>query len=224
MHDFIINSGIDVNSMVLLLLLPVSISFIGISRHIIGFRSLGVYLSMVITFIFYKLGQINDSIYSDPLKGLKYGILIIAFIFISAAFAYQLVRKVSLHYYPKLAIVVTIVALTIVLLVFFLGLINVKGIIQLDTFTLILIVGISEKYVSILARKKMKTALIVSFESLLQAMLCYLLISMRPFIDLIIAYPYIILILFPLNYLVGKFTGLRLTEYYRFRSILGRLE
>jgi hypothetical protein len=40
------------------------------------------------------------------------------------------------------------------------------------------------------------------------------------FQNLLINSPYIILLLFPINYLIGRFTGLRLTEYLRFWDIL----
>ena len=96
--------------------------------------------------------------------------------------------------------------------------------IKLDTFTLILVAGIAEKYINILTRKKLKPTFIITGESLIQAVICYFIISFQPFIDIIIAYPYLILLLFPINYIVGKFNGLRLTEYVRFRKILEEIE
>jgi len=220
----LLNSGIEIESIVLLLLLPIAATLIGISRHVIGFRSLGIYLSLVLVFIFYQLGSVKDTAYSDPVVGLKYGVLLVIFIFVSAVISYELVKKWSIHYYPKLSIVLVNVTFSILLLIVILGALDINNLIRLNTFILILIVGIAEKYISILTRKKLKAAVIVTFESLIQAIVCYLIISIKPLIDLIIQYPYIILLLFPINYLVGKFTGLRITEYIRFRSILEKLE
>jgi hypothetical protein len=224
MEQILLNSGIEISSIVLLLLLPLAATIIGIDRQIIGFRSLGIYLSLVLTFVFYKLGVNGDSIYSDPVKGLKYGIFLIVIVFASAAVSYHLTKRWALHYYPKLSMIITNVTISILIVIFLLGLVNIKGLLKIDTFTLILIVGVAEKYVSILTRKKMRTALIITIESIVQAVFCYLIISLEPLINLLISYPYLILLLFPINYLVGKFTGLRATEYFRFRKILEEVE
>jgi len=224
MEQFLANSGIGMESLVLLLLLPVAATFIGISRHIIGFRSLGIYLSIVLVFIFYQLGLITGTPYSDPLVGLSHGIILILVIFLSTAISYKLIKKLPIHYYPKLSIILVNVTLALLLLIVLFELLGVSYIIKMNTFTLILIAGIAEKYVSILTRKRISATLIISFESLIQAVLCYLILSLQPFIDFIIQYPYAILLLFPINYLVGKFTGLRLSEYLRFKKILDKLE
>jgi hypothetical protein len=224
MEQVLLNSGIEPSSMVLLLMLPVAATLIGVARHLIGFRSLGIYLSLVLTFVFYKLGQYDESVYSDPIRGLKYGLFLTLIIFASASISYQIVKKWALHYYPKLSIIITNVTLSLLVIILLLGVLNIKGLIMLDTFTLILIAGIAEKYVSILTRKKLNTTLIITLESLMQAIFCYLIISYQPLIGLLINYPYLILLLFPINYLVGKFSGLRLSEYFRFKKILEEVE
>jgi len=129
-------------------------------------------------------------------------------------------KKWSLHYYPKLAFVITGVSFVLVLLIVLSGLLNLGSFIKLNAFTLILIVGISEKFFVMLARKNMATTLFVSLESLVVAVLCYFLVSWEAFQNLLFNYPYLILLLFPINYFIGKFTGLRLSEYLRFWNIL----
>lgn len=220
MNDILLQSGIDKGVIVILLMLPVVATLIGISRHIFGLRSLGIYLSLIITFIFFKLGYVENTIYSNPINGFKYGIPLVLLIFFATLFCYSIVRKWSVHYYPKLSIVIIGVTTILVLAIITLGYFNIKNFLLIDTFTLILIVSISEKYFSTLARKNIKTTLFISFESILLAAICYLLISWRVFQDLLMTYPYLILILLPINYLVGKFTGLRLSEYLRFWDIL----
>lgn len=213
-----------IESIILLLLLPITATFIGISRHVIGFKSLGIYLSLVLVYIFYQLGSISGTAYSDPITGLKYGIFLVIIIFLSAAFSYQFFRRWSIHYYPKLAMVLVNVTLILLILMTALGYFNISNVIKINAFTLVLIASVSEKYVSILTRKKITATLILTTESLVQAIICYLIISIQPFIDFLIKYPYIILVLYPINYFVGKFAGLRISEYFRFKKILDRLE
>lgn len=224
MQQILLNSGVGIDSIVLLLLLPIAATLIGMARHLIGFRSLGIYLSIVLVFIFYQLGSIAGTAYSDPITGLKYGIFLVIVIFLSSALSYKLVKKIAIHYYPKLSIILVNVVLVLLLMIFVFGLLNINYIIKLNTFTLILIAGISEKYISILTRKRLNATLIITGESLAEAILCYLIISFNPLIDFIIHYPYAILLLFPINYIVGKFSGLRLSEYFRFKKILDKIE
>ena len=53
MQELLLNNGIEKSTIVLLLMLPIVATMVGISRHIIGMRSLGIYLTLIITFIFF---------------------------------------------------------------------------------------------------------------------------------------------------------------------------
>ncbi len=222
MIDIFINSGLDKGAIVTLLLLPIVVTLIAFSRHILGMRSLGIYLSFVITFIFFQLGVTSNdlSYYSDPLIGFKFGLPLIIIVFSATLLCYVLIKKIGLHYYPKLAIVATGVTAILIGVTMIFGLLGFKNFLKIDIFTLVLIVAITEKYFSILARKNLKTTIFITIESIILAGINYLIISIHPLIDLLLQYPYIILILFPINYLIGKFTGLRLSEYLRFWDIL----
>lgn len=220
MNEILLQSGIEKNVIIILLMLPVVVSLIGFSRHLLGFRSLGIYLSLVITFIFFIIGSVNDSYYSDTKSGLLYGIPLVLLIFASTLLCYWIVKKLSIHYYPKLALVILGVTATLLLAIVVLGLLNFQKVILIDAFTLVLIVAISEKYFNTLARKNLKTTLFISFESILLSAACYLLISWHLFQDTLVSYPYLLLALIPINIIIGKFTGLRLSEYFRFWGII----
>lgn len=220
MNELLLQSGLEKSIIIILLLLPVVATLIGIARHLLGLRSLGIYLSLIITFIFFKIGYIDNTSYSDWATGLKYGLPLVAIIFIATLICYLIFKRLAIHYYPKLSLVITGVTVILVLSIMLFSALNFKNILKIDAFTLILVVGISEKYFSTLTRKDLKTTFFVSFESILIAALCYLLISWNLFQDTLLAYPYLILALLPINYIVGKFTGLRLSEYLRFWGML----
>ncbi len=220
MNELLLQSGLEKSIIIILLLLPVVATLIGIARHLLGMRSLGIYLSLIITFIFFKIGYIGNTIYSDWLTGLKYGLPLVAIIFTATLLCYFSFKKLAIHYYPKLSMVIIGVTAILLLVIMALGSLNIKNFVNIDAFTLILIVGISEKYFSTLTRKDLKTTIFISIESVLVSAICYLLISWQPFQDMLFAYPYLIILLMPINYFIGKFTGLRLSEYLRFWGIL----
>jgi len=218
MNEIFVQSGIDRNIVIMVLMLPVVATLIGFVRHILGFKTLGIYLGLILTFILVQIGFENNN--GNLLIALKYGIPLIVAVFLACLMWYLPFKKWSLHYYPKLAFVITGVSFVLVLLIVLSGLLNLGSFIKLNAFTLILIVGISEKFFVMLARKNMATTLFVSLESLVVAVLCYFLVSWDAFQNLLFNYPYLILLLFPINYFIGKFTGLRLSEYLRFWNIL----
>lgn len=218
MNEFIVQSGIEKNILIMVLMLPVVATLIGFLRHILGFKTLGIYLSLILTFILVQIGFENNN--GNVLNALKYGIPLIVTVFISSLLWYFPFKKWALHYYPKLSIVITGVTIVILMLIILSGLAHLGTFIKLNAFILIMIVGITEKYFIMLARKNISTILFISIESLIVAILCYFLVSWGAFQELLFNYPYLILLLFPINYFIGKFTGLRLSEYLRFWNIL----
>ena len=220
MQELLLNNGIEKSTIVLLLMLPVGATMVGISRHVIGMRSLGIYLTLIITFIFFELGVTDGSIYSDTLTGFKYGFILLFIVFVSVIVSYQVIKDWTLHYYPKLSLIITISSLAVLALILTAAIFSLNGILKINVFTLILIVGLAEKFMSIFTRKSLRASLFITFEGIFLASLCYLLISWSSFIELITEYPYAIILLFPINYAVGRLRMLRLSEYFRFWSIL----
>ena len=218
MNDLITQSGIDRNIIIMVLILPVITTMIGFVRHILGLRTLGIYLGLIITFIFVQIGFETNN--GNVFNALKYGIPLVLLVFLASLVCYMPIKKLALHYYPKLSFVITGVTVILIIVIILSGILNLGNFIKLNAFTLVLIAGISEKFFTILARKNLKTTLFISLESILIATVCYLVVSWGDFQNLLFNHPYIILLLFPINYFIGRFTGLRVTEYLRFKDIV----
>lgn len=211
------------NIVIFLLTLPLVITMLGIARYIIGVKSLGIYAPIVLTFLFFQFGTIGKE-EIDIIQGFKYGLFLTIIIFFSSFVFYKAIQKSSLHYYSKLSMVVTGVSIILLLILIFLDNINREGLLRINIFSLVLIATISEQYMNFLAFKGTREALVRSAETLVLASVCFIVISIKPLQDFMIAYPWVIILNFPINYLVGRFAGLRLSEYYRFRDILGQDE
>lgn len=213
--------GIEGHLVSLLFLLPIVITIIAISRYIVGIKSLGVYAPVVMTFMFYEFGYDLITMQSDPLKGLRYGLTITVVIVLATFVAYLTIKNSTLHYYSKLAMVQTSVAIAIILLLFIASIFNKNGLLQINIFSLILIATLTERFMHIFAfNKSIKSASLLLGETFLVATLAYLVISWPIVVGLLFKYPLMIILLFPINLIIGKFTGLRIREYFRFKNIL----
>ena len=215
----IAGSSIQLDLITILLTVPIVATWIAFARHIIGLKSFGVFTSMMLTFIFFELG-LNGQQQSEPLNGLKYGLILVVLIFLTTTLAYGIIKGWSLHYQPKIAIIVTLVTLVLSSIIIISIRFNLMDLIRLDLISLVAILVLAEKFIGILSRKNFRVALFVFAETTIVAVIGYLIISWNELTQLLLDYPLIILLLLPVNYLLGKYTGLRVREFYRFRNIL----
>ncbi len=212
------NLSLDPNTLIFLVTLPLVITIISFAKYIMGVKSFGIYVPVILTFMFYQFSRIDGGV--SVWQGLKYGLFITLIVFISSYISYKIVQPLTLHYYSKLAIVTTNVTISLLVVLFILDLMDRGGILRVDIFSLILLASISERFTNLLASKQTTTALMLSLQTILLGMICFLVISSQSVQTAFLNYPWIILLSFPVNYLIGRFTGLRLSEIYRFRELL----
>lgn len=62
------------------------------------------------------------------------------------------------------------------------------------------------------------------FYTLLIGLFCYVILNINAIKVILLSYPELILLLIPINFFIGKFTGLRITEYFRFKEIIKSVE
>jgi len=219
--DLLLHLQVDIDLLVLLLYLPIITTLIGLARYILGIKTLGIYAPILMTFMFYEFGFNNETFYSSPLQAFKLGLPLILIIVFITIFAYKILRKVSMHYYSKLALVISTITIALILWLLAVNKLGYPGFINLNIFSLILITTLSERFMHLIAfNKSGKKALYLALETIFLSGVIYLFISIHQIQTVLLHYPAIILLIFPINYFIGKFTGLRLTEYYRFREVL----
>ena len=213
------NLSFDPNILIFLVTLPLVITIISFTKYVMGLKSFGIYVPVIITYMFYQFSRIDGETVST-LQGLKYGLFMITIVFISSYMSYKVIQSLALHYYSKLAIVTTTVTIILLLVLLILDLIGRGGILRVDIFSLILIVSISERFTNMLASKQPRLALMLSLQTIFLGILCFFLISSEVIQTTFLGYPWLILLSFPINYIIGRFTGLRITEFFRFKDLI----
>jgi hypothetical protein len=123
-------------------------------------------------------------------------------------------------YLPRMALVLTSVSLGMLLL---LGIGSATGTITTASFsifpTLILII-LAEEFIAVQFKSGARAAFTITAWTLLLSIAGYYIVSWQLLRTLLLSYPEVILLTIPLNILIGRWTGLRLTEYFRFRTLL----
>lgn len=205
--NFIINRGVPINSIVLLLMLPVIATILALARQVIGIKAFGLVTPAMTTLAFLVMG-------------LRYGLLVFGAVLLSGTLTRLILRKLHLLYLPRMALVLTSVSLAILALLG-LGLATDKsGVLSFSIFPALILVILAEEFIALQFTSGAKRAFNITLWTLLLAIACYLIVSWELFRTLILSYPELVLLALPINILLGRWSGLRLTEYLRFREVI----
>lgn len=209
--NLIANEGVDLNTIYLLLALPFIATLIASFRQVIGIKSFGIYAPLVLTFAFWA-------------TGLKYGLAIFATILVTGTAVRYLLKKVRLLHMPRMAIVLTVISLAILALLALGGHFKRLGFSSTSILPILIMITLIEKFISAQVEKGIRTAAVLSIETLLISLAGYFILIWGAFRNFVLDYPYYVFGLLVVNLLLGKWTGLRLSEYLRFKDVIKNVE
>jgi hypothetical protein len=192
-------------------MLPIIATFIAFLRQVVGIKAFGIYTPLIVTFAFLAT------------NGLKYGIAIFATVILVGMVMRFVLKPFRLLYLPRVAIMLTVVAVFILFMLVSGGGLRRTGLAAVSIFPILIMITIVEKFVAAQIEKGDRAAVVLAVETLLISILGFFIASSRTLIQLIASYPWVILLTIPINIVLGKWTGLRISEYFRFKEILKRM-
>lgn len=209
--NFMVNKGIPINTITLILIFPIIATIIVLARQVVGLKSFGIYTPIIVTLSFLAIG-------------LKYGLIIFLVILFTGTLVRFILKRFRFFYFPKMALVLTAVAFSLLLVLASSAYFDNINITVASFFPMLLMIIIVEKFISVQIEKGSLTALTLSVETLVLAILCYYILSWDYLRTLVINYPEIIIVTVFINIIIGRWTGLRFFEYLRFRELLKYIE
>lgn len=208
----IVNFGIPESTIALVLMLPIVATFIAFARQVIGIRGFGIYITLIIAFAFVA-------------TQLKYGLVIFFVVVLSGTIFRLLIKKLRILYLPRMAIILTGVTIAVFLMFFFGSYLKIEGLQAISIFPILITTLIVERFVSAQIERDFKTAVFMTLETLILAIMSYFIISWETLQHLVLNFSLLVLsFLLLVNYFLGRWTGLRISEYFRFRELLEYLE
>jgi len=211
--NYFASQGVPIETSILILTLPIIATMVAFFRQVIGIKAFGIYTPLIVTFAFLAMG----------VNGIKYGVIIFVSVIFIGMITRFILKKFRLLYLPRVAITLSIVAFSILAILAFGGSLHRTGLAAVSIFPLLIMIAIVEKFVTTQTEKGSKTAILLAVETLIISLIGYYLASWNIFISVIVAYPWLVLLTLPVNFILGKWTGLRLSEYYRFREVLKKM-
>lgn len=205
---FAVSEGVPANTIVLVLLFPLVASLIAGSRHVIGLRGFGIYTPAVLAVAFVSTGILE-------------GIIIFLAIVLTALVAKRLFKRTKLSYLPRTALIIWAISLGILGALLVAPIFNLVTLMTVNIFAILILVLLSENFLDAQGRTKQAEAIALTVETIALAAIAGLIFKWEPMHKLALLEPELLILgIAALNIIIGKFAGLRLSERFRFRSII----
>ena len=204
---FINTAHVPEEALIFLLMLPVIATLVVLARHIIGIKSFGLYIPIIAT-------------YSLAYLGLKVGIALTIYLALIGIITRVTISRFRIHYVSRLSLVICISTLASLSFIFVLSLFDTsQTYARQDALAIILVVSFCETFISTQIQKGVRTAGYLFLETMLIAVIGSLLLKWNFMRELVLEFPYIIIVTIIINIFMGKWKGLRLFEIWRFRTV-----
>jgi len=205
-----VTSGVPSQTVILLLVLPVIAMILTFLKQVIGITTFGLYTPSIIALSFLALGW-------------QQGVAFLVFILFTGYATRALMRRWRLLYIPKMAVILTVVSITLLLLMG-LGAFYGATFSRETIFILLIMSTLSESFLNLKTEQGWYTAILGVVETIVAALICVFIVQWNVFQSMILAYPELILLTIVADIFLGRWTGLRLMEYFRFREVFKHLQ
>jgi len=206
--DWILENGISSQTLELLVAITLLATIVSIARYIFGSKTYGIYAPVILAIAY-------------SYTGLKYGLSVTVIVILTTLLSYSILKRVRMHYITRIAI--NYCMLSISLVIFFLIIdrygLGLENMSQIPPLAFISIATLSDFFIKQYVQKSFKTSLTILLSTLIVSTIGWYVITRNHISGYIINNLWIIPVLIIINILIGQFKGLRIKDYFRFKSI-----
>ncbi len=199
--------GISQNLLKIILMIPLGALVVVIFRNVIGLETFGTFLPALIATAARE-------------TGLWWGLGGFLFIIMVSALVRKFLDYLQLLHSPKMAIMLTVVVISMLLMTLFAVQSSLFALAHISLFPIAILAITAERFAIIQEEQGLLKALRISFFTAIVIIAAYALMDSLFMQSLIIAFPELLLFLIVLNLWLGKWVGMRLSEFVRFRKLI----
>jgi hypothetical protein len=202
-----IKNGVPANTIVLVLLFPVIAALVAAARHLIGLRGFGIYIPAVLSVAFVATGVVT-------------GIVLFLVILGISTYGMKLIRKLKMQYLPRMALLLWLVSLGVLATIFVAPYLGIASLATVNIFPILILTLLSENFHEVQMGKSRREATQLTIETLILAVISALILSLDMVQRFALLHPEVLIVgVAIMNVLVGKYVGLRFTEYLKFKKL-----
>lgn len=200
--------GIPLNLLKIIIMLPLGALIVALFRNVIGLQTFGVFLPALIAV-------------ASRETGLFWGLIAYVVVIALVGIIHYPLEKWGLLYTPKMAIMLVGVVISF-LLIAILGItLEIYEVAYITLFPIVLITLTAERFARKITEEGMLPALSRTGQTMLVVAIAFFAMNSRTMESFFLAFPELFLIIIAINIILGKWIGLRMTEYARFKLFAG---
>lgn len=202
-----VKNGVPVNTVVLVLLFPLVVAIVTAARHLVGVRGAGILTPALLSVAFLA-------------TGIWAGVLLFTVILLVTVIARTTLRRLKLQYLPRVSLLLWIVSGGVFLTLLLASTVNFGQLVTVGIFPILILMLLAETFIDIQQGRSGSEAKALIFQTFLLAMISSLLLGWELVQTAVLMYPEAIFFGVGLfDIFMGRYTGLRLTEYLMYRSL-----
>lgn len=205
------NKWFNAKNIYIIIIIPFILFLLSFTKHFLWFSPIWIMIPISLTLLIFKVWLIISLI------------LLIILLLVNMAL-WKITNRYTLLYTPKISLIITINIIVFFIVVNWLYSYDMIDSSLNDTIFIIFFIIISERLITIVLWKDFSEYKYNLLNTVVFSSIVYLFLNIDILKIFILAYPEIILALIPLNFIIWKFTWLRVTEYLRFKEVIKNIE
>lgn len=202
-----VSRGVPVNTIVLMILFPLVAAIIAGARHMLGLQGFGIFTPAVISVAFLA-------------TGVTVGMMLFVGIMVVATLARMVLKKLRLPSLPRMALLLWFVSMGVLGVMIASPWLQIKNLLTINIFPIMLLILMAETFIEVQTTRNLSAALQMTLETFVLALVAFLVISTQALQEWVLLNPEIAVTMIALvDIVIGKYSGLRLSEYWRFREL-----
>jgi len=190
----------------ILLTIPVGALILVLLRNVVGIRTFGTFMPVLIALAFRE-------------TQLAWGLVLFSLVVALGLAVRFYLDRLKLLLVPRLASVLIVVVLLMAALSVFSHLVGMERGLSVALFPMVIMTMTIERMSIVWEERGRNEALRQGLGSLFVAAVAYLVMTIKLVEHLVFIFPELLLVLLALTLLLGRYTGYRLTELWRFRAL-----
>lgn len=190
----------------ILLMVPIGAFIMLVLRNLIGVKTFGTFMPVLIALAFDQTKLLSGIVLFTVVVGM--GLLVRFFM-----------ERLRLLLVPRLTAVLIVVVMLMALVSIMSNRLNIEVGLSVALFPMVIMAMTIERLSIAWDERGAGYAIKMGVGSLVVASLAYLVMSWEPLRHLVFVFPELLLVLFAATLLLGRYSGYRLTELFRFRAL-----
>lgn len=202
-----VKQGVPANTLVLIILFPLAVTMVAASRHLLGIRGTGILTPALLSIAFLA-------------TGVWAGVVLFAIILVVTVISRSLLSNFRMQYLPRIALLLWFVSAGVLGTMVLAGEWHLASMTEVGIFPILILMLLAETFIDLQSGRSAGEARTLIFQTFILAMLTSLILGWEVVQKMVLLFPEAIFFgMAAIDILMGKYTGLRLSEYIMFRQV-----